>query len=133
MKETKFKNHFNASDFQNDNETSDKPSMTIPDQTLSIPEIMERFARGLPLGGANVELWEGEDDELDGVDLKTLDLSERYDLVKRRKEELEKLQEKYRKTIEEKQHQKRQEQAIKAYQQKLDEKANKEEKDVKPA
>lgn len=43
-------------------EVNKMPSLTVPDQTMSISEIMRRFAAGLPVGGARVPLYE-EDDE----------------------------------------------------------------------
>lgn len=69
-----------------------KPSCTIPDQTLSIREIMRRFARGIPLSG-NVPVYEDQDslNTSDGVDFNTLDLSEQYALIEERKAELLKI------------------------------------------
>ena len=51
-----------------------KPSLTIPDQSLSVKQIMERYARGLSVTDAKVPMWYGE--ELDLPDLKRLDMSE---------------------------------------------------------
>jgi hypothetical protein len=53
-----------------------QPSMTIPDQTMSIPELIRRYAQGLPLGAPRVPIYEGEDDPMQGVNFKKLDLSE---------------------------------------------------------
>lgn len=64
-----------------------EPSLTIPDQTMSIREMLERFARGLPLTGNNSEpVYEG--DEGLGVDIRTLDLSELHDLKEGIKQEI---------------------------------------------
>lgn len=48
-----------------------EPSMTAPDQTMSMKNIMERFAKGLPLPDQKVELY---DEESDGIRPQLLDL-----------------------------------------------------------
>lgn len=53
------------------------PSMTVPDQTMTIKQILDRYARGLGFDDAKVPLYEGEDDVLEGVNWQTMDLSER--------------------------------------------------------
>ena len=50
-----------------------KPSQTIPDQTMSIQEIIKRHAHGLPLGGSQEGLYDEEGDSL-GINIKNLDL-----------------------------------------------------------
>lgn len=75
--------------YAKDYETNLLPSMTIPDQSMSIPEIMRRFAAGLSIDNAKIPLYEGEDGVLDGVNLKTLDISERYALVEQKRQELQ--------------------------------------------
>lgn len=60
------------------------PSMAVPDQSMTVQEILKRYARGLPLGGAKVPTY--EDEELEGMpDVKHMDLAEReeyFDIVK---------------------------------------------------
>lgn len=70
----KFKNHFNREEFPTDHEVNTKPSETIPDQTMSIREIMERYARGLPISGAKVPVYHGEDEFIPNP--KTIDLAD---------------------------------------------------------
>lgn len=55
-------------------EVNRQPSMTIPDQTMSLREILQRFAQGLPVTGAKVPVY---DEENDLPDIRTLDLAER--------------------------------------------------------
>lgn len=55
-------------------ETSNLPSLTIPDQTMTIRELIERHVRGLPLDEGKIPIYNGEEDDL--PDLRTLDLSE---------------------------------------------------------
>lgn len=57
-----------------------KPSLTIPDQSFSVSELMERNKRGLPLGGGRVPSF-SQDPENDMVpDLARLDLAEIQEL-----------------------------------------------------
>lgn len=53
--------------------TFTKPSMTIPEQALSMRQILDRYAKGLPLGGNDVSS-AIYDEESNGVNPKTLDL-----------------------------------------------------------
>lgn len=55
-----------------------KISQTIPDQSMSVVEILDRYKRGLPISGERVPIYHGE--EFDMPDLKKLDLSEIEDL-----------------------------------------------------
>jgi len=59
-----------------------QPSMTIPDQTMSIPELIRRYAQGLPLGAPRVPIYEGDDDPMQGINFKKLDLSEQMQQLK---------------------------------------------------
>lgn len=55
---------------------SDKPSMTIPDQSMTVAELVERNKRGLPLGGGRVPMY-STDPENDFVpDIAKMDLAE---------------------------------------------------------
>lgn len=63
------------------------PSKTIPDETLSIKQILERYARGLPIGGGRVPIYEGEDNDL--PDPRTLDLAERQEMAESFREQLD--------------------------------------------
>jgi len=68
------------------------PSLTIPDQTLGIKEILQRYARGLPMDG-KVPIYEG--DEGDGIDPRRLDLSERAELQQMYTEELNQIKQNF--------------------------------------
>jgi hypothetical protein len=56
-----------------------QPSLTIPDQGLTIKQILNRYAKGLPLGGVdpNSAIY---DDESEGIDPRKLDLVEIQEL-----------------------------------------------------
>ncbi len=49
------------------------PSLTIPDQTMSMRKLMERYAQGLPLEGHTPKTAH-YDEESNGINIKTLDL-----------------------------------------------------------
>lgn len=75
-----FKNHYNSRPVAD--EVNNKPSKTIPNQSMSVREIMHRFANGLPITGQKVPVYEPED--LDGLvppNWNTLDISEKHDYL----------------------------------------------------
>lgn len=66
-------------------ELNGMPSETVPDQAMTVREIMERFSRGLPLGGMRIPEYD-EDDDM--PDIRRLDLAERQELRERYEFEL---------------------------------------------
>jgi len=86
----KIRNIFNAKDF-NDNEVNNQPSQTVPDQSMSVRELITRYASGLPLGGSKEPIYEGEDG--DGIDPRRLDLAERQELEIQARQELAEIEE----------------------------------------
>jgi hypothetical protein len=87
----KIKNALNYQSFPKDYEKIKGPSMTIPDQTMSIRELLRRYASGLPLGGSKEPIYEGEDG--DGIDPRRLDLAERQELEIAARQELAEIEE----------------------------------------
>jgi hypothetical protein len=82
----KVKNSLNY-EYQNQlGEVNTLPSMTIPDQTMSIRTIVDRYAKGLPVS-AFTPIYEGEDFYI--PDPKTLDLVDRAELLENVKQEVE--------------------------------------------
>lgn len=73
-------------------EENDQPSKTIPDQTMSIGEILKRYASGLPLGGVKTPLYEGEESEVP-ANWDKLDLSEKHDLIEANRARIAQMQE----------------------------------------
>lgn len=65
-------------------EVNNKPSMTVPDQSMSLRELLDRFARGLPTGGQKTEIWHGEDEDM--PDTSKMDLIDRMDLIEANKD-----------------------------------------------
>lgn len=83
----KVKNSLNANDFPKNYREIKTPSLTVPDQTMSIRTLLERYARGLPIGG-RVDEYYDEDDTM--PDYRTLDLSEIQELQEEVKTTFEK-------------------------------------------
>lgn len=63
----------------------DAISQTIPDQSMSVRELMKRHVQGLPLGGAKVPIYEGEEFV---PDFAHMDLADRQELIEAAREEL---------------------------------------------
>lgn len=60
-------------DFRGRTETFLRPTLTIPDQTLTVIEILQRFGTGQPLEGLKAEIYNG-DEEI--PDVQKMDLEE---------------------------------------------------------
>lgn len=91
------KTMFNADFFPVQGEVNTKPSLTIPDQTLPIREILARFAKGLPVG-VKTPVYEGEDNDL--PDPRTLDLVDIQNMQEAIRDELQAIERKTRQTKE---------------------------------
>lgn len=74
----KFKTQWNSNEFPSNYEKVSSLSMTIPDQSMTVKEIMDRYARGLPVSGERVPVYHGE--EFVPPELEKMDLSEIEDL-----------------------------------------------------
>lgn len=74
----KVKNSLNANTFEKNYKIFTQPSMTVPDQSMSIKTILDRYARGLPVGGRLDEYYDEEDTLPNPL---TLDLAERQELA----------------------------------------------------
>lgn len=72
------------------------PSMTIPDQSMSMRELLHKFSKGSPINASVREpIWVGEDGE--GIDMRTLDLSEKQELIKAAEIEMNEIKERIKK------------------------------------
>jgi len=92
----KVKNALNANEFEKNYKIFTQPSQTVPDQSMSIKTILERYARGLPVGGRLDEYYD-EEDTLPNP--QTLDLAERQELEELYKFELNEIKNKSRKKV----------------------------------
>jgi len=77
----RIRTQFNAHMFEHPGEVNNLPSLTVPDQTMSIKEILERHARGLGITDGKVPLYSGGSDYLDGIDPRTLDIAEKFEIL----------------------------------------------------
>lgn len=68
------------------------PSETIPDKSLTIPEMLKRFASGRKVDVKIYDDYDGGGDHLTGVDIRTLDITEVHDLVAKSNDAIIKLQ-----------------------------------------
>lgn len=71
--------------------TSELPSETIPDQTMSIKELLQKYSRGQPITGDNREP-QYEEENHNFLDYKKLDLSEIEDLKLQTQHEITQLE-----------------------------------------
>jgi len=76
-------------------EVNNDPSETVPDQTMSIRTLLDRYARGMPLGGSKEPLYQDGDEFNDLPDPRTLDLAERQEMAELAKSELSEFKKKY--------------------------------------
>lgn len=94
------KTYLNRDKHPRNYEINEFPSETIPDQTLSIRTILERYARGFPIGGSKEALWQEDDEFNDLPDPRRLDLAERQELAEMAKLELQSIKSNYpKKTV----------------------------------
>jgi len=84
----KVKNSLNYDYTEQLGEVNNLPSMTIPDQTMSIRTIVDRYTRGLPITGFT-PVYDGEDYYM--PDPRTLDLVDRHEMAEEIKQEVESL------------------------------------------
>lgn len=91
MNNIKVRTPFNREEHITKGKVFTMPSMTIPDQSMSIKTLMEKYARGMDLGGiTKKELWDDDNDQM-GINAKTLDLA---DIELMRKKNAENIKEK---------------------------------------
>lgn len=58
-------------------EHNNAPSLTIPDNSLTIREILDRYSKGLPTGGTLDPIYDDSDDiDFDTPDVRNFDLSD---------------------------------------------------------
>jgi hypothetical protein len=89
------KHSMNVNTFTKNYECNNLPSLTIPDQTMSIRLILERHSRGLPIDGIKTPIYDGEDNDL--PDWRRLDLAERQELAHLYTNEIKDIKQKYNK------------------------------------
>ena len=71
---------------------NDLPSLTVPDETMSIRELVQRYSRGLPIKGIDKEAIFQPD--IDGIPFEVLDISERHELMQEAQAKIKEFQDK---------------------------------------
>ena len=84
---------------------NNQESKTVPDQSMTLRELLVRYAKGLPLEGAKTPIWEGE--EGFDIDPEKLDLADREELAEKAREELKAINERVKEEVEKKEAKKR--------------------------
>lgn len=76
---------------------STMPDMCIPDQTMSIREILDRYTRGLPISQGKVPVYNNDDEELNHLaHLDRMELTDRMTLLQTYTDRKKDLEDKYR-------------------------------------
>lgn len=102
------KRHIAASDFdpkKSKGFRNKKKSMTIPDLSMTIPEMLDRFARGLPINGERMPVYQmGNDDNNNETgdttfypDVQNMDFAEAEAYMEATKKNYEEVRAKYEK------------------------------------
>lgn len=86
------KTYLNRKEHTRHYEVNNEPSETIPDQSMSIRTLLDRYSRGLPISGERTPIWQQGDDFNDMPDPRTLDLAERQEYAELYQQELKSLQ-----------------------------------------
>jgi len=92
----KVKNIYSSELFEKQYEQNNEPSLTIPDQTLSIKQILQRYASGQSLEGKTPYYDESESEEY-YPDPRYMDLAEREELSQNYREEIQHIKTKAKK------------------------------------
>ena len=96
----KVKHALNADKFITKGQVNNEPSKTVPDQSMTLRELLVRYAKGLPLEGQKNPIWEGE--EGFDIDTQKLDLAEIEELKQKAEEELKDIGERIKEEVKEK-------------------------------
>lgn len=62
-------------------EENNMPSKTVPNQSMKIREILDRFTKGLPISGERVPMYHGEEGIIDRSEFNRLDLTEQQEIL----------------------------------------------------
>lgn len=87
----RFKTPYNAELFPATYEVNIKPSLTVPDQSMTIEQILKKNQSGIDVTGYKIPIFHGEDDQF-SIDMKKLDLSEQMELIQENRRRIYDLQ-----------------------------------------
>jgi hypothetical protein len=80
------RNQHNSRNFVKNGEVNNEPSLTVPDQALSIREILRRFSHGIPMDGQQIPIFDENENDL--PDFRHMDLADREEAAEQFKQEL---------------------------------------------
>jgi hypothetical protein len=86
-------------------QVNNQESKTVPDQSMTLRELLVRYAKGLPLEGQKTPIWEGE--EGFDIDPQKLDLAEIEELREKAEQELKDINKRVKEEVEKKRAKKR--------------------------
>lgn len=86
----------NKHERKNKGQTFTQPSLTVPDQTMSMRTILDRYAKGLPVAGSKEAIWD-EDESSNGINPRTLDLVDFQEMKMKNKAKIEDLEKEVKK------------------------------------
>ena len=104
---------------EKDYEVNNLPSETIPDQSMSVQELVYRYTHGQMLSGSRTPIYEEEGDIQYPANWDKLDISERYQFFDEKRKEYEELSAKLQRDKNELVEKQRQEEIEKSVQEKL--------------
>lgn len=74
----------------------DGPSLTVPDMSMSMREIIDRYTRGVDTGNQHQPIFEQDGEESEGIDPKSLDLAEVEQIKRQNETNIKNLTSKYK-------------------------------------
>lgn len=89
-----YKNQMNAHLFVDKGEINTQPSMTIPDQSMSVEELLYRYTHGQSLGGGRTAVYDSDSEIEYPANWDKLDISEKHEFFMEKTKELKDLREK---------------------------------------
>lgn len=95
MSTKKFKTQYNHKPSKEDLEHNFGPSLTVPDQSLSVSELLRRHRAGLPIDGKKMTFYddEGNQETMEFPDVRKMDISEIQEMIEKNREYIKELQE----------------------------------------
>lgn len=116
----KFQNHYNRDQFPRGYEVNNEPSDTVPNQSLTVRELVYRFTHNMDLNAVSMRSYDQDDEIQVPANWNQLDLSEKMDFLQQRKDEAEGLLKNVERMRNEEENRKRDEEIERQVQIKLD-------------
>lgn len=79
----KIRNHLNAHKCPRKGEVFTQPSLTVPDQSMTLTEIVTRYAKGLPFDNERTGIYDEDENDI-LPDFRTMDIVDQQDYLEKR-------------------------------------------------